>query len=52
MQGFGLIINFIIFPLFFLSGALYPLNNLPLVRPRPVLCRSVDLRHRRLARAA
>lgn len=30
MQGFGLIINFIIFPLFFLSGALYPLNNLPL----------------------
>ncbi|MGA2586439.1 MAG: ABC transporter permease [Candidatus Aminicenantales bacterium] len=31
MQGFGLIINFIIFPLFFLSGALYPLKNLPLV---------------------
>jgi len=31
MQGFGLIINFIIFPLFFLSGALYPLSNLPLV---------------------
>jgi ABC-2 type transport system permease protein len=30
MQGFGLIINFIIFPLFFLSGALYPLKNLPL----------------------
>ena len=29
MQGFGIIINFIIFPLFFLSGALYPLNNLP-----------------------
>jgi len=29
MQGFGLIVNFIIFPLFFLSGALYPLNNLP-----------------------
>jgi len=29
MQGFGLIINFIIFPLFFLSGALYPLQNLP-----------------------
>ncbi|MCX6565402.1 MAG: ABC transporter permease [Candidatus Aminicenantes bacterium] len=29
MQGFGLIINFIIFPLFFLSGALYPLENLP-----------------------
>jgi ABC-2 type transport system permease protein len=30
MQGFGLIVNFIIFPLFFLSGALYPLDNLPL----------------------
>jgi ABC-2 type transport system permease protein len=29
MQGFGLIINFIIFPLFFLSGALYPIKNLP-----------------------
>ncbi len=29
MQGFGLIINFVIFPLFFLSGALYPLKNLP-----------------------
>jgi ABC-2 type transport system permease protein len=29
MQGFGIIINFIIFPLFFLSGALYPLKNLP-----------------------
>lgn len=28
-QGFGLIINFVLFPLFFLSGALYPLNNLP-----------------------
>jgi ABC-2 type transport system permease protein len=31
MQGFGIIVNFIIFPLFFLSGALFPLNNLPLV---------------------
>jgi ABC-2 type transport system permease protein len=29
MQGFGIIMNFIIFPLFFLSGALYPLGNLP-----------------------
>jgi ABC-2 type transport system permease protein len=29
MQGFTLIMNFIIFPLFFLSGALYPLKNLP-----------------------
>jgi len=29
MQGFQLIMNFLIMPLFFLSGALYPLNNLP-----------------------
>ncbi|MBN1938904.1 MAG: ABC transporter permease [Candidatus Aminicenantes bacterium] len=28
-QGFGIIVNFILFPLFFLSGALYPLDNLP-----------------------
>jgi len=29
MQGFGLIMNFIMFPLLFLSGALFPLENLP-----------------------
>jgi ABC-2 type transport system permease protein len=29
IQGFSLIINFVIFPLFFLSGAVYPLSNLP-----------------------
>jgi len=29
MQGFSLIMNFIIFPLFFLSGALFPVENLP-----------------------
>jgi ABC-2 type transport system permease protein len=29
MQGFSLIMNFVIFPLFFLSGALFPLDNLP-----------------------
>jgi len=29
MQGFQLIINFLIMPLFFLSGALFPLDNLP-----------------------
>jgi len=28
-QGFNLIVNFLIFPLFFLSGALFPLQNLP-----------------------
>ena len=29
MQGFQLIMNFLVMPMFFLSGALYPLNNLP-----------------------
>jgi ABC-2 type transport system permease protein len=29
MQGFQLIMNFIIMPLFFLSGALFPVDNLP-----------------------
>ena len=29
MQGYGLVMNFVVFPLFFLSGALYPLENLP-----------------------
>lgn len=31
MQGFQLIMNFIIMPLFFLSGALFPLEGLPAV---------------------
>lgn len=31
MQGFQLIMNFLVLPIFFLSGALYPLNNLPKV---------------------
>lgn len=29
MHGFQLIVQFIIFPFFFLSGALYPLDNMP-----------------------
>lgn len=29
MQGFQLIMNFIVMPLFFLSGALFPLNTVP-----------------------
>jgi ABC-2 type transport system permease protein len=29
MQGFQLVMNFLVMPLFFLSGALYPLSNLP-----------------------
>lgn len=31
MQGFQLIMNFIVMPTFFLSGALFPLNDLPRV---------------------
>jgi ABC-2 type transport system permease protein len=29
-QGYGLVVNFVLFPLAFLSGAFYPLSNLPL----------------------
>ncbi|PIO05762.1 multidrug ABC transporter permease [Candidatus Micrarchaeota archaeon CG08_land_8_20_14_0_20_59_11] len=29
MHGFQLVMNFLVMPLFFLSGALFPLNNLP-----------------------
>jgi ABC-2 type transport system permease protein len=29
MQGFQIIMNFLVMPIFFLSGALYPLSNLP-----------------------
>ena len=31
MQGFQLIMNFLVLPIFFLSGALFPLDNLPKV---------------------
>jgi ABC-2 type transport system permease protein len=31
MQGFQMIMNFLVLPIFFLSGALYPLKNLPSV---------------------
>ena len=31
MQVFQLVMNFLVMPMFFLSGALYPLNNLPTV---------------------
>ena len=29
LEGFQLIVSFVVFPLFFLSGALFPLKNLP-----------------------
>jgi ABC-2 type transport system permease protein len=28
-EGFGLVASFVVYPLFLLSGALYPLENLP-----------------------
>lgn len=31
MQGFQLIMNFVVMPMFFLSGSLFPLNNVPLL---------------------
>jgi ABC-2 type transport system permease protein len=31
MQGFQMLMNFMVLPIFFLSGALYPLKNLPVV---------------------
>jgi ABC-2 type transport system permease protein len=31
MQGFQLVMNFLVLPIFFLSGALFPLDNLPSV---------------------
>jgi ABC-2 type transport system permease protein len=36
MQGFQLIMNFLVMPMFFLSGALYPIDNLPKVFSRIV----------------
>jgi ABC-2 type transport system permease protein len=30
-EGFGVISNFVIMPMFFLSGAMFPLNNLPVL---------------------
>ena len=41
MHGFQLIMNFLVMPLFFLSGALFPIHNLPpavgtLVRLNPL----------------
>ncbi len=29
MEGFQMVVNFLIMPLFFMSGALFPMNNLP-----------------------
>jgi ABC-2 type transport system permease protein len=39
MQGFQLIMNFMVMPIFFLSGALFPLTNLPAVL---AVCTRID----------
>ncbi|MFQ5975333.1 MAG: ABC transporter permease [Candidatus Hydrothermarchaeales archaeon] len=49
-EGFGLIVSFVVFPLFFLSGALFPIDNLPswllpLVLADPVTYGVDGLRH-------
>src|ERR1700724_82858 len=43
MQGFQLIMNFLVLPIFFLSGALFPLKGLP--RPMAVITRIDPLTH-------
>ena len=30
LEGFQLIVSFVVFPLYFLSGALFPLDNIPI----------------------
>ena len=50
MQGFQLIMNFMVLPIFFLSGALFPLNNLPKVSEPHHEIRPAYLRSRCTAR--
>ena len=52
MQGFQLIMNFLVMPIFFLSGALFPLRNLPAAAHRRDAPRSAVVRRRRAARRA
>ena len=52
MQGFQLIMNFLVMPIFFLSGALFPLDNLPAVADRGHAPRPAVVRRGRPARRA
>ena len=52
MQGFQLVMNFLVMPMFFLSGALFPLTNIPLLFRIAGDHRSAILRRRRHADAA
>ena len=49
MQGFQLIINFLVMPIFFLSGALFPLEGVTESSGRNRDDRSAELRRRRFA---
>ncbi len=52
MQGFQMIMNFLVMPIFFLSGALFPLTNLPGADGGGYHPRSARLRGGRTARHA
>ena len=52
MQGFQLIMNFLVMPIFFLSGALFPLTNLPTALTVVTRLDPADVRHRRTARCS
>ena len=48
-QGFQMVMNFLVMPIFFLSGALFPLNNVPRRDGRTGGHRSALLRGGRIA---
>ena len=52
MQGFQLIMNFLVMPIFFLSGALFPLSNLPAALTVATRLDPLVVRRRRVARRA
>jgi ABC-2 type transport system permease protein len=52
MQGFQLIMNFIVLPLFFFSSALFPVPDLPGAVRLLVSAQPAQLRRRRPARRA
>ena len=52
MQGFQLIMNFLVMPIFFLSGALFPLANLPTALAVATRLDPLVVRDRRPARRA
>ena len=49
LQGFQMIMNFLVMPIFFLSGALFPLMGLPRALDHHRAHRSAVVRRRRAA---